>query len=256
MHLASSMITLKSPREVEIMGRAGRIVAGTLARIREILRPGMSTEDLDAEAERFIRSHDGAAPSFKGLYGFPKTLCISIDQEIVHGIPSPRRRLGEGSIVSVDVGVLLEGLHADSATTLPVGKVEPQAERLLTVTQECLTAGIAQARVGNHVGDIGHAVQRVAEEAGYGVVRELVGHGIGTRFHEEPQIPNYGSPKRGPRLLEGMTLAIEPMITLGSPATRTLSDKWTVVTADGSLSAHFEHTVVITSDGPRILTTA
>jgi methionyl aminopeptidase len=256
MHLASSMITLKSPREVEIMGRAGRIVAGTLARIREILRPGMSTEDLDAEAERFIRSHDGAAPSFKGLYGFPKTLCISIDQEIVHGIPSPRRRLGEGSIVSVDVGVLLEGLHADSATTLPVGKVEPQAERLLTVTQECLAAGIAQARVGNHVGDIGHAVQRVAEEAGYGVVRELVGHGIGTRFHEEPQIPNYGSPKRGPRLLEGMTLAIEPMITLGSPATRTLSDKWTVVTADGSLSAHFEHTVVITSDGPRILTTA
>jgi methionyl aminopeptidase len=255
MHLASSMITLKSPREVEIMGRAGRIVAGTLARIREILRPGMSTEDLDAEAERFIRSHDGAAPSFKGLYGFPKTLCISIDQEIVHGIPSPRRRLGEGSIVSVDVGVLLEGLHADSATTLPVGKVEPQAERLLTVTQECLAAGIAQARVGNHVGDIGHAVQRVAEEAGYGVVRELVGHGIGTRFHEEPQIPNYGSPKRGPRLLEGMTLAIEPMITVGSPATRTLSDKWTVVTADGSLSAHFEHTVVINAIGPRILTT-
>ena len=255
MHLASSMITLKSPREVEIMGRAGRIVAGTLARVREILRPGISTEDLDAEAERFIRSHDGAVPSFKGLYGFPKTLCISIDQEIVHGIPSPRRRLGEGSIVSVDVGVQLEGLHADSATTLPVGKVEPQVERLLTVTQECLAAGIAQARVGNHVGDIGHAVQRVAEEAGYGVVRELVGHGIGTRFHEEPQIPNYGSPKRGPRLLEGMTLAIEPMITVGSPATRTLSDKWTVVTADGSLSAHFEHTVVITADGARILTT-
>jgi methionyl aminopeptidase len=249
------MITLKSAREVEIMGRAGRIVAGTLARIREILRPGMSTEDLDAEAERFIRSHDGATPSFKGLYGFPKTLCISIDQEIVHGIPSPRRRLAEGSIVSVDVGVQLEGLHADSATTLPVGKVEPEAERLLMVTQECLGAGIAQARVGNHVGDIGYAVQQVAEEAGYGVVRELVGHGIGVRFHEEPQIPNYGSPKRGPRLLEGMTLAIEPMITVGSPATKTLSDKWTVVTADGSLAAHFEHTVVITANGPRILTT-
>jgi methionyl aminopeptidase len=250
------MITLKSPREVEIMARAGRIVAGTLARVREILRPGMSTEALDSEAERFIRSHEGATPSFKGLYGFPKTLCISIDEEIVHGIPSPRRTLEAGSIVSVDVGVQLEGLHADSATTLPVGKVVPEAERLLKVTQECLAAGIAAARVGNHVGDIGHAVQRVAEGAGYGVVRELVGHGIGTRFHEEPQVPNYGAPKRGPRLLEGMTLAIEPMITVGSPATKTLSDKWTVVTADGSLSAHFEHTVVITANGPRILTSA
>jgi methionyl aminopeptidase len=248
------MITLKSPREVEIMGRAGRIVAGTLARMGEILRPGMTTEHLDADAERFIRSHDGAIPSFKGLYGFPKTLCISIDEEIVHGIPSSKRVLEEGSIVSVDVGVQLEGLHADSATTLPVGRIDPVAERLLKVTQESLAAGIAQARIGNHVGDIGHAVQRVAEGAGYGVVRELVGHGIGTRFHEEPQVPNYGSPKRGPRLLEGMTLAIEPMITVGSPATRTLTDKWTVVTADGSLSAHFEHTVVITANGPRILT--
>ena len=248
------MITLKSPREVDIMGRAGRIVAGTLARMREILRPGMSTEDLDVEAERFIRSHAGAVPSFKGLYGFPRTLCISIDDEIVHGIPSSKRVLEAGSVVSIDVGVQLEGLHADSATTLPVGEVTAEAERLLRVTRESLAAGIAQARVGNHVGDIGHAVQRVAEGAGYGVVRELVGHGIGTRFHEEPQVPNYGAPKRGPRLLEGMTLAIEPMITIGSPATRTLSDKWTVVTADGSLSAHFEHTVVITADGPRILT--
>ena len=248
------MITLKSPREVEIMGRAGRIVAGTLARMRQVLRPGMSTEELDAEAERFIRSHEGAAPSFKGLYGFPKTLCTSIDEEIVHGIPSPKRVLASGSIVSVDVGVQLEGLHADSATTLPVGEVDPEVQRLLRVTQESLAAGIAQARVGNHVGDIGHAVQRVAEGAGYGVVRELVGHGIGTRFHEEPQVPNYGSPRRGPRLLEGMTLAIEPMITMGSPATKTLPDKWTVVTADGSLSAHFEHTVVITANGPRILT--
>lgn len=248
------MITLKSPREIEIMSRAGRIVAGTLARIREILRPGMSTEDLDSEAERFIRSHAGAVPSFKGLYGFPKTLCTSIDEEIVHGIPSAKRRLVEGSIVSVDVGVQLEGLHADSATTLPVGRVDPRTERLLQVTQECLSAGIAQALIGNHVGDIGYAVQRVAEGAGYGVVRELVGHGIGTRFHEEPQVPNYGAPKRGPRLLEGMTLAIEPMITMGNPATKTLADKWTVVTADGSLSAHFEHTLVITANGPRILT--
>ncbi|HEY9016567.1 MAG TPA: type I methionyl aminopeptidase [Gemmatimonadales bacterium] len=249
------MITLKSPREIDIMSRAGHIVAATLARMREILRPGMSTEDLDVEAERFIRSHPGAVPSFKGLYGFPKTLCTSIDEEIVHGIPSRRRILEEGSIVSVDVGVQLEGLHADSATTLPVGRVEPETERLLRVTQECLAAGIAQARVGNHVGDIGHAVQQVAEGAGYGVVRELVGHGIGARFHEEPQIPNYGAPKRGPRLLEGMTVAIEPMITVGSPATKTLGDKWTVVTADGSLSAHFEHTVVIMANGPRILTT-
>ncbi|MGH2709412.1 MAG: type I methionyl aminopeptidase [Actinomycetota bacterium] len=248
------MITLKSPREIEIMARAGRIVAGTLERMREILRPGMSTEDLDAAAEEFIRSHPGATPSFKGLYGFPKTLCTSIDQEIVHGIPSGRRVLNEGSIVSVDVGVHLEGLHADSATTLGVGGIALETERLLHVTRECLAAGIAQARMGNHVGDIGHAVQQVAEEAGYGVVRELVGHGIGTRFHEEPQVPNYGSPKRGPRLLEGMTLAIEPMITMGSPVTRTLGDKWTVVTADGSLSAHFEHTVAITPNGPRVLT--
>ena len=250
------MITLKSAREIEIMARAGRIVAGTLALMREIVRPGMTTEDLDVAAEEFIRGHDGAVPSFKGLYGFPKTLCISIDEEIVHGIPSSRRVLAEGSIVSVDVGVQLEGLHADSATTIPVGKVTPDAERLMQVTRDSLEAGIGQARVGNHVGDIGYAVQKLAEGAGFGVVRELVGHGIGTRFHEEPQVPNYGSPRRGPRLLEGMTLAIEPMITMGNPTTRTLSDKWTVVTADGSLSAHFEHTVAITANGPRILTAA
>jgi methionyl aminopeptidase len=248
------MVTLKSPRELEVMARAGRIVAATLTLMREVVRPGMTTEDLDAEAERFIRSHDGAKPSFKGLYGFPKTLCTSIDDEIVHGIPSPKRVLEDGSIVSVDVGVQLEGLHADSATTLAVGEVDDEVTRLLRVTQECLAAGIAQARVGNHVGDIGHAVQQVAEAAGYGIVRELVGHGIGTRFHEEPQVPNYGAPKRGPRLLEGMTLAIEPMITIGSPVTRTLPDKWTVITADGSLSAHFEHTVAVTADGPRVLT--
>jgi len=250
------MVTIKSSRELEIMARAGRIVAGTLALMRSRVRPGVSTEELDDAAEGFIRGHEGATPSFKGLYGFPKTLCTSIDNEIVHGIPSSRRVLGEGSIVSVDVGVYLEGLHADSATTIPVGRIPPETERLLEVTRQCLEAGIAAARVGNHVGDIGHAVQRVAEGAGYGVVRELVGHGIGARFHEEPQVPNYGAPRRGPRLLEGMTLAIEPMITMGSPATRTLNDKWTVVTADGTLSAHFEHTVAITANGPRILTAA
>jgi methionyl aminopeptidase len=249
------MITLKSPREIEIMAHAGRIVAGTHQRMREFVRAGMTTEDLDAEAERFIRSHDGAVPSFKGLYGFPKTLCISIDEEIVHGIPSKTRVLREGQVLSIDVGVKYEGLHADSAWTITVGPVPPEVERLLAVTEQSLYAGIEQARVGNHVGDIGHAVQTVAEGAGYGVVRELVGHGIGAKFHEEPQVPNYGAPKRGPRLLAGMTIAIEPMITMGSPVTKTLKDKWTVVTADGSLAAHFEHTVAITENGPRVLTT-
>ena len=250
------MITRKSARELDIMARAGSIVAGTLALMREIVRPGMTTEDLDDAAEEFIRSHPGATPSFKGLYGFPKTLCVSIDDEIVHGIPSKKRVLREGSIISVDCGVHLEGFHADSATTIPVGQVGAEAERLMAVTRNALAAGIAAAQAGHHVGDVGHAVQTVAESAGFGVVRELVGHGIGTRFHEEPQVPNYGAPKRGPRLLEGMTIAIEPMITVGSPATKTLSDKWTVVTADGTLAAHFEHTVAITANGPRILTAA
>ncbi|HXE57604.1 MAG TPA: type I methionyl aminopeptidase [Gemmatimonadales bacterium] len=248
------MITIKSPREIETMAEAGRIVAATLDLVGRNVRPGISTEELDRIAEEFIRSHPGARPSFKGLYGFPKTLCTSINEEIVHGIPSRKRVLQDGNIVSVDVGVCVDGLHADSARTFPVGEVSPEAERLLRVTRECLEAAIAQARAGNHVGDIGHAVQTIAEGAGFGVVRELVGHGIGAQFHEEPQVPNYGSPRRGPRLLEGMTLAIEPMITLGSPATRTLPDKWTVVTADGTLSAHFEHTVAITADGARVLT--
>jgi methionyl aminopeptidase len=248
------MITLKSPREIETMARAGRIVGETLELMRRTVRAGLTTEDLDAAAEEFIRSHAGAVPSFKGLYGFPKTLCISIDEEIVHGIPSRRRVLREGSIVSVDCGVHLDGLHADAATTIPVGAVNPDAERLMRVTEESLAAGVAAARVGNHIGDIGHAVQSVAEGSGFGVVRELVGHGIGTRFHEEPQVPNYGSPKRGPQLRPGMTIAIEPMITQGSPLTKTLKDKWTVVTVDGKLSAHFEHTVAITDSGPRVLT--
>ncbi len=248
------MITIKSPREIDTMAQAGHIVADTLALLSRSVRPGLSTLALDHLAEDFIRSHPGARPSFKGLYGFPKTLCTSINEEIVHGIPSAKRVLREGNIVSIDVGVQLDGLHADSATTVAVGEVSPEASRLLRVTQECLKAGIAQARIGNHVGDIGHAVQGVAEAAGFGVVRELVGHGIGTQFHEEPQVPNHGQPKRLARLLEGMTIAIEPMITAGHYVTRTLPDKWTVITADGSLSAHFEHTVAITSGGPRILT--
>lgn len=248
------MITIKSARELDTMARAGRIVFNTLALMQEIVRPGMTTEDLDREAERFIRSHPGAIPSFKGLYGFPKTLCTSVDEEIVHGIPSAKRVLPEGSIVSVDVGVCVDGLHADSATTLAIGTIAPETQLLLDVTRESLAAGIAAATVGNHVGDIGYAVQSIAEAAGYGVVRELVGHGIGTRFHEEPQVPNFGTPKRGAQLRPGMTIAIEPMITMGSPVTKTLRDKWTVVTQDGSLAAHFEHTVAITDDGPRILT--
>lgn len=250
------MVTLKSAREIAVMARAGDILARTLARLRAMVRPGITTEDLDAEAEAFIRSHKGARPSFKGLYGFPKTLCVSIDEEIVHGIPSPKRVLKEGSIISIDCGVFLEGLHADSATTVAVGAISPEAQRLLDVTERCLEAGLAAAVLGNHIGDIGHAVQTVAEDAGFGVVRELVGHGIGSRFHEDPQVPNFGSPKRGPRLQAGMTLAIEPMITVGSPETRTLEDKWTVVTADGSLAAHFEHTVAVTPEGPQVLTLA
>ena len=252
------MITIKSPREIETMAAAGRIVAATLALVARHVRPGVSTEELDHRAEEFIRSHHGARPSFKGLYDYPATLCTSINQEVVHGIPSPKRVLSEGDLLSVDVGVWLDGLHADSAATFPVGRVPPEAQRLLQVTQAALMAGVGQARVGNHVGDIGHAVQEVAEGAGYSVVRELVGHGIGSSFHEEPQIPNYGKPKRGPRLVAGMTIAIEPMVNVGGPGIRTLDDKWTVVTEDGSLSAHFEHTVAVVENGgpPRILTLA
>jgi len=252
------MITIKSPREIETMAAAGRIVAATLALVEQHVAPGVSTERLDRLAEDFIRSHPGARPSFKGLYDFPATLCTSLNDEIVHGIPSPKRVLTSGDVLSVDVGVWLEGLHADSAATFPVGVVSAEAARLLQVTQAALQAGLAQARAGNHIGDIGFAVQQVAEAAGFSVVRELVGHGIGSSFHEEPQVPNYGKPKRGPRLVAGMTIAIEPMVNVGGPEIRTLDDKWTVVTVDGSLSAHFEHTVAIGQNGapPRILTLA
>jgi len=252
------MITIKSPREIETMAAAGRIVAATLALVQRHVRPGVSTHELDRLAEDFIRSHPGARPSFKGLYDFPATLCTSINHEVVHGIPSAKRVLEAGDVLSVDVGVWLDGLHADSAATFAVQEITPEAARLLSVTQAALAAGVAAARAGNHVGDIGHAVQQVAEAAGYSVVRELVGHGIGSSFHEEPQVPNYGKPKRGPRLMPGMTIAIEPMLNLGGPEIRTLDDRWTVVTEDGSLSAHFEHTVAVQPDGgpPRILTTA
>lgn len=248
------MITIKSPREIETMGVAGAIVARTLVLVDNKAVPGVSTGELDRIAEDFIRSHDRAFPSFKGLYDFPKSLCTSVNCEVVHGIPSDKRVLREGDILSVDCGVCVDGLHADSAATIAVGEISDDATDLLRVTKEALAAGLAMVREGNHVGDIGYAVQRVAEAAGYSVVRELVGHGIGTAFHEEPQIPNFGKPKRGPRLATGMTLAIEPMINAGGAEIRTLADKWTVVTKDSSLSAHFEHTVVVEQNGSRILT--
>ncbi len=250
------MITIKSAREIEVMARAGAVVGDVLALVRSRVEPGVSTWELDRIAEEFIRSHDGATPSFKGLYGFPATLCTSINAEVVHGIPSRKRVLRDGDILSVDVGACIAGLHADAATTIAVGTISDAARRLLDATQRSLAAGISAARAGGHVGDIGSAVQQVAEAEGYGVVRELVGHGIGTQFHEEPQVPNYGTPGRGARLVEGMTIAIEPMVNIGSPEVRTLPDRWTVVTADGSLSAHFEHTVVITQNGARVLTMA
>ena len=250
------MIHLKSSREIDVMARGGRILSDTLTLLKRSVAPGMSTADLDRLAEEFIRSHEGATPSFKGLYGFPGSICTSINEEIVHGIPSPRRVLRDGDIVSIDAGVSLDGYHTDSATTVGVGRINDESQRLLDVTASSLAAGIAQARAGNHVGDIGAAVQAVVEGAGYTVVRDLVGHGIGTSFHEEPQVPNYGKPKRGTKLQPGLTIAIEPMVNIGGAGTRTLGDRWTIVTVDGSRSAHMEHTVAITDGEPRILTLA
>jgi len=248
------MIQLKSGREIELMAQGGRILGETLRVLTNAVQPGVSTADLDRIAEDFIRGHDGATPAFKGLYGFPGSICTSINEEIVHGIPSKKRLLREGDIVSIDVGVGYKGFFTDSAVTVAVGAVDEATARLLQVTQDALEAGIDAARVGNHIGDVGAAVQAVVERAGFSVVRDLVGHGIGVEFHEEPQVPNYGKPKRREKLVPGLTVAIEPMVNAGGPATRTLSDRWTIVTADGSRSAHFEHTVAITEEGPRVLT--
>ena len=248
------MIQLKSARELDVMEQGGRILAATLALLRAEVRPGISTAELDRMAEEFIRSHEGAVPAFKGLYGFPGSVCISLNNEIVHGIPSKKRILAEGDIVTLDAGVRYAGYYTDSATTVPVGEVDATTRRLLDVTYASLEAGIAAARIGNHIGDIGAAVQAVVEAAGFSIVRDLVGHGIGVGPHEEPQVPNYGKPKRGPKLSAGLTIAIEPMVNVGGPGTRTMPDKWTVVTADGSRSAHFEHTVAVTERGPRVLT--
>jgi methionyl aminopeptidase len=248
------VIQLKSAREIDLMAQGGKILAATIETVRAAVRPGISTGELDRIAEEFIRGHEGAVPAFKGLYGFPGSICASVNSEIVHGIPSNKRVLKEGDIISIDVGVGYKGYFTDSAATVPVGEISADARRLLAVTQRALDAGIAAAVLGNHIGDIGAAVQAVVEGAGFSVVRDLVGHGIGVEFHEEPQVPNYGKPKRREKLVPGLTIAIEPMVNLGGPATKTLGDRWTIVTLDGSLSAHFEHTVAIAEGGPLVLT--
>jgi methionyl aminopeptidase len=250
------VITLKSKRELDIMARGGTILAATLQLLRGHVRAGVSTKELDTIAENFIRSHPGATPAFKGLYGFPASVCISVNEEIVHGIPSPRRVLASGDLVKLDVGVKYEGYFTDSAITVPVGAVDDVSARLVEVTKRALEAGIAAARVGNHIGDIGAAIQSVVKDAGYTTADDLVGHYVGSKPHGDPQVPNFGTPKRGDKLLPGLTIAIEPMVNVGGSATRTLRDRWTVVTADGSRSAHFEHTVAITEDGPLVLTRA
>jgi len=236
------------------MARGGQILAGAIRLAETDVRAGMTTLDVDRMIEQFIRSHAGALPSFKGLYGFPNSICASINEEIVHGIPSAKRTIHDGDIISVDIGVQLDGYHTDAATTVAVGDVGAESLRLLDVTRRALDAGIAAAQPENHVGDIGAAVQGLVESAGYNVTRDLVGHGIGTTFHEDPQVPNYGKPKRGVKLTVGLTIAIEPMVMIGSHRTKQLSDQWTVITADKSRAAHFEHTVAITAEGPRVLT--
>jgi methionyl aminopeptidase len=248
------LISLKTPGEIDIIARAGAIISALYREIPGRLAPGVSTRELDRFAESFIRDHAGAEPAFKGLYGFPATLCTSINHEVVHGIPSDKRKLVNGDIVSVDCGVKLDGFYADAAVTLPVGEILPEVTRLLEVTREALNRGIMQAHPGNRLGDIGAAIQHPADEAGYGIVRELVGHGVGREPHEEPQVPNYGKAGRGMPLEIGLVLAIEPMFNLGTANVRTLSDRWTVVTVDRAVSAHFEHTVAVTASGPRILT--
>jgi methionyl aminopeptidase len=246
------VIKRKSPEQIDRMRRAGRLVGHTLSTLVEAVRPGVTLLELDVQAERVIRD-GGGIPSFLGYHGFPATLCLSPNDWIVHGIPNGYV-LQEGDILSIDCGAIVEGWHGDAAVTVPVGQVDDAARRLIETTERAMWAGIAQVRAGNRLSDIGHAVEKVAAAPGYGVVREYVGHGIGTRMHEEPQVPNYGRPGRGLRLEAGLALAIEPMVNEGGPESRVLDDGWTVVTLDGSRSAHFEHTVAITPDGPEVLT--
>jgi methionyl aminopeptidase len=247
------VIVCKSPAELERMRAANQLVADVLVALRGQTAPGVTTAALDAFAERWVRDA-GAVPAFKGYHGFPATLCISVNEEVIHGIPGPRA-LVPGDIVSIDLGVVLDGFYGDAAITVPVGEIADEAETLLRVTEESLYLGIEQARIGGRVSDIGQAVQRHVEAHGFSVVREFVGHGVGRALHEEPQVPNYGPGGRGPRLTEGMTLAIEPMVAMGKAAVKVLGDGWTAVTKDRSLAAHFEHTIAVTAAGPVILTT-
>ena len=246
------MIVLKSQQEIAYMREAGRIVAETLELIRQAVKPDVTTQELDRIADEYIRER-GAIPAFKGYNGFPGSICASVNEEVVHGIPGPRK-LKNGEIISVDIGTLINGFYGDAAMTLPVGEVTPEVAQLLKVTEESLYKGIAQAVADQRLYDISHAVQIHAEEFGYGVVRDYVGHGIGRKMHEDPQIPNYGAPGRGPRLKPGMTLAIEPMINMGTYEVKTLRDNWTVITRDKKWSAHFEHTIAVTDGEPEILT--
>jgi methionyl aminopeptidase len=250
-------ITIKSPRELDLMREAGRVVASAKQAVKDAIRPGATSKEMDEIAEEIIRKN-GAIPSFKGYKPtpskpFPATICFSFNEEIVHGIPG-NRKIKEGDIVSVDFGAIVEGFHGDSAFTVSVGQVSVEAERLISVTSASLDEGIEQAKQGARLTDISHAIQSYAEKNEFSVVREYVGHGIGRSLHEEPQVPNYGKPGRGPRLKVGMTLAIEPMLNVGTWQTKALDDGWTVVTADGELSAHFEHTIAITENGPEVLT--
>lgn len=245
------MVYLRDRSEIERIRASAQLVARTLEMLGGEVKPGVTTADLDRLAETFIRDH-GARPAFKGYRGFPATICPSVNEEVVHSIPGVRR-LKEGDIIGIDVGVEKEGFYGDAAFTFPVGEVSEEVQRLLAVTRESLRKGIEQAKSGNRVGDISHAIQSHAEQNGFSVVRELLGHGIGRQMHEEPQVPNFGPPDRGPRLMAGQVLAIEPMVNVGRPEVRTQPDGWTVVTKDGSLSAHFEHTVAVGPDGPEIL---
>ena len=246
------MVTIKRPEEIAKMRHAGRILAGVLDALETELRPGVTTGELDRVAERLIRDA-GATPSFKGYRGFPASICTSINEQVVHGIPGPRR-IRDGDVVSLDVGCIWEGWHADAARTFVVGTPPPEAQALVEDTRRGMEAGIAAAVAGNRLGDVGAAIEAVARERGYGVVRQFVGHGIGTAMHEEPHVPNYGEPGRGMRIEPGMCFAIEPMFNLGSDAVDVLDDRWTVVTRDGALSAHFENTIAVTDDGPQLLT--
>ena len=248
------MIYLKTSEEIDIIARGGTIIAKFLVEIQRHIVPGVSTMELNVFADNFIRSHDGAEPAFKGLYGFAGSICTSLNEEVVHGIPNSSRILAEGDITSIDVGVKLEGWCSDSAWTFPVGEVDEQSSHLLTVTEESLNDAITAAVKDNHVGDIGVAVMKRVEGTGLHIIRDLVGHGLGREVHEEPQVSNIGSPGTGSLLREGMVIAIEPMLALGTDKIRTLEDHWTVVTEDGTRSAHFEHTVAITANGTRILT--